>query len=78
MIQKRAVGTRHKKIPPDTRVSCHAKKRVPRRFQGIRDFPYLKLRIRDFKAKLERDSGLMVYAGRSWGWVAKKPSGLRD
>ena len=25
--------------------------RVPKRFFGIRDFPYLKLRIRDFKAK---------------------------
>ena len=25
--------------------------RVPKRFFGIRDFPYLKLRVRDFKAK---------------------------
>ena len=65
MIQKREVGTRHKKIPPDTQASCHTKKRVPKRFLGTRDYPYLKLGIRDFKAKLGRDSGLTVYAGRS-------------
>ena len=29
----------------------------------IRDFPYLKFGIRDFKAKSGRDSGLKVYAG---------------
>ena len=28
--------------------------------QGIRDFPYLKLGIRDLKVKQERDSGLKV------------------
>ena len=65
MIQKREVGTRHQKIPPDRQASCHAKKRVPKRFLGIRDYPYLKLRIRDFKAKSGRDSGLTVYAARS-------------
>ena len=65
MIQKREVGTRHKKIPPATQASCHAEKRVPKRFLGIRDFPYLKLGIRDFKAKSGRDLGFMVYAGRS-------------
>ena len=42
---------------------CHAKKRVLNRFFGIRDFPHLKLGIRDFKAKSERDLGLNVCAG---------------
>ena len=42
---------------------CHAKKRVLNRFFGIRDFPHLKLGIRDFKAKSERDLGLKVCAG---------------
>ena len=36
--------------------------RVTNRFFGIRDFPYLKLGIRDLKAKSGRDSGLKVYA----------------
>ena len=31
--------------------------------QGIRDFPYLKLGIRDFKVKQERDSELKVCTG---------------
>ena len=42
---------------------CHAKKRVLNKFCGIRDFPHLKLGIRDFKAKSERDLGLKVCAG---------------
>ena len=41
---------------------CHAKKRVLNRFCGILDFPHLKLGIRDFKAKSERDLGLKVCA----------------
>ena len=73
VIQKREVGTRHKKIPPATQDSCHAKKRVPKRFLGRQNFPYLKHGTRDFKAKSGRDSGLTVYAGRSGGWVAKNP-----
>ena len=36
--------------------------KVPSRFFGIRDFPYLKLGIRDCKAKSGRDSGLKVCA----------------
>ena len=39
--------------------------RVPNRFFGTRDFPYLKLRIRDFKALSGRYSGLKVcFVGR--------------
>ena len=33
----------------------------------MRDFPYLRLGIRDFKAKSGRDSGLKVYAGAICG-----------
>ena len=36
--------------------------RVTNRIFGILDFPYLKLGIRDLKAKSGRDSGLKVYA----------------
>ena len=32
-------------------------------FFGMRDFPYLRLGIRDFKAKSGRDCGLKVCAG---------------
>ena len=38
------------------------KERVPDNFYGIRDFPYLKLGIQDFKAKSRRDLGLKVCA----------------
>ena len=48
-------------------------KRVPNRFFGIQDFPYLRLGIRDFKVKLGRDSGLMVCAG---GGMPKKTLGI--
>ena len=41
--------------------------------QGIRDFPYLKLGIRDFKVKQERDSGLKVCTG---GVMPKKTLGI--
>ena len=41
--------------------------RIPSRVFGIRDFPYLKLGIRDLKAKSGRDSGFQIL-----------PSGLRD
>ena len=37
--------------------------RVPNRFFGIRDFPYLKLGIRDFEANSRQDSGVKVCAG---------------
>ena len=36
--------------------------RVPNRFFGIRDFPYLKLGIRDFEANSRQDSGVKVCA----------------
>ena len=73
---KKGVGTTHKKIPAATQASCLAKKRVPKRFLGIRDFPYLTLGIRDFKAKSSRDSGLTVCAGRSWGVGCQKTLGI--
>ena len=37
--------------------------RVPNSFLGIRDFPYLRLGIRDNKAKSGQDSGLKACAG---------------
>ena len=37
--------------------------RVPNRFFGIRDFSYLKLGIRDFRAKSGPDSGLKACSG---------------
>ena len=44
--------------------STHGRsKRVSNKFFGMRDFPYLRLGIRDFKAKSGRDSGLKVCAG---------------
>ena len=36
--------------------------RVLNRFFGTRNFPYLKLGIRDFKSKIGQDSGLKVCA----------------
>ena len=38
----------------------HWYKRVPNRFLGFRDFPYLRLGIRDYKAKSGQDSELKV------------------
>ena len=38
----------------------------PNKFFGLRGFPYLRLWIRDFKAKPGRDSGLKVFKG---GWI---------
>ena len=37
--------------------------RVPNKFFGLRDFLYLRLGIRDFKAKPGEDSGLKVFTG---------------
>ena len=37
--------------------------RVPKRFFGIRDFPYLKLRVRDFKAKSGKIRDCTLCAG---------------
>ena len=47
--------------------------RIPNRFFGIRDFFYLKLGIRDSKAKLGRDSGLKVCVG---GWMSNITIGI--
>ena len=47
--------------------------RVPNRFLGIRDFPYLRLGILDYKAKSGRDSGLKVCAGDE---IPKIPLGI--
>ena len=59
--------------------------RVPNRFFGIRDFPYLKLGIRDFEANSRQDSGVKVCATydarnnpQDYGVGRKFGSGLRD
>ena len=46
-------------------------RRVPNRFSGIRDFPSLKLGVRDFTAKSGRDSGLKVCTGGGMPKMAK-------
>ena len=53
-------------------------KRVPNRFSGIRDFPCLKLGIRDFTAKSGRDSGLKVRAGGGRPKIALGITGLLE
>ena len=53
-------------------------RRVPNRFSGIRDFPSLKLGIRDFKAKSGRDSGLKVCAGGGMPKIALGITGLLE
>ena len=52
--------------------------RVPNRFFGIREFPYLKLGIRDFKAKSRRDSGLKVCAGGGLPKITLGITGLHE
>ena len=59
--------------------------KVPNSFFGIRDFPYLRLGIRDNKAKSGQDSGLKACAGggkpnnpRDYGIARNFRSGLRD
>ena len=52
--------------------------RVPNRFSGIRDFPSLKLGIRDFTAKSGRDSGLKVCAGGGMPKIALGITGLLE
>ena len=47
--------------------------RIPSRVFGIRDFPYLKLEIRDMKVKCGRDSGLKV---RAQGGMPKLTLGI--
>ena len=45
---------------------------------GIRDFPYLKLGIRDLKAKSGRDSGLKVYARGGMPKITLGITGLHE
>ena len=52
--------------------------RVPNRFSGIRDFPSLKLGIRDFTAKSGRDSGLKVCAGGGMPKITLRIKGLLE
>ena len=53
-------------------------KGVPNRFFGIQDFPYLRLRIGDFKAKSGRDSGLTVCAGGGMSKITLGITGLHE
>ena len=46
--------------------------------QGIRDFPYLKLGIRDFKVKQQRDSGLKVCTGGVMSKITLGITGLHE
>ena len=55
--------------------------RIPKflnRFSGIRNFLYLKLRIRDFTAKAGRDSGLKVCAGGEMPKITLGITGLLE
>ena len=52
--------------------------RVTKRIFGIRDFPYLKLGIRDLKAKSGRDSGLKVYARGGMPKITLGITGLHE
>ena len=57
---------------------CHAKKKVLNKFCWIRDFPHLKLGIRDFKAKSERDLGLKVCAGGAMPKITLGITGVKN
>ena len=52
--------------------------RVSNKFFGMWDFPYLRLGIRDFKAKSRRDSGLKVCAGGGMPKVTLGITGLPE
>ena len=52
--------------------------RVTNRFFGMRDFPYLKLGIRDLKAKSGRDSGLKVYVRDGMPKITLRITGLHE
>ena len=53
-------------------------KRIPNRFSGIRDFPTLKLGIRDITGKSGRDSGLKVCAGGGMPKITLGITGLLE
>ena len=57
---------------------CHAKKKVLNKFCGIRYFAHLKLGIRDFKAKSERDLGLKVCAGGAMPKITLGITGVKN
>ena len=69
-----------------TRLYCPGKEkesrclelRVSNKFFGMRDFPYLRLGIRDFKGKSVRDSGLKVCAGGGMPKVTLGITGLPE
>ena len=52
--------------------------RATNRFFEIRDFPYLKLGIRDFKVKSGRDSGLKVYTRGGMPKITLGITGLHE
>ena len=52
--------------------------KVPNRFSGIRDFPCLKLGIRDFTARSGRDSGLKVFAEGGMPKITLGITGLKN
>ena len=52
--------------------------RVPNRFFGTRDFPYLKLGIRDLKAVSGRYSGLKVCLGGGMPKITHGITGLHE
>ena len=52
--------------------------RVSNKFFGMRDFPYLRLGIRDFKGKSGRDLGLKVCAGGGMPKVTLGITGLPE
>ena len=53
-------------------------KRIRNRFSGMWDFPYLKLQIRDFKAKRGRDSRLKKMRGYGISKITIGITGLRE
>ena len=58
--------------------NVHAIPRVSNKFFGMRDFPYLRLGIRDFKARSGRDRGLKVCAGGGMPKVTLGITGLPE
>ena len=58
--------------------TVYSTQRVPNRFSGIRDFPSLKLGIRDFTAKSGRDPRLKVCAGGGMPKIALGITGLLE
>ena len=75
-----ASSLRHSRNPLTPVVTSARQRRDPcwvGRFSGIRNFPYLKLRIRYLKAKSGRDSALKVCAGGGMPKITLGITGLR-